>query len=405
MKNYGLFIFISLFSSGFFACQDENAQRTDFEKFQYVYLTAARSGMVTVSLFSDEGVTFNIGGIQYGGTTDFNKGNISAELTTDVSLVNAYNTSNNTAFYPLPEECCSFDNPLLTIENGKHVSNTAQLIIKNVSQMDVTKDYLLPITVTSVKTSEYLPFSEEYKTAYFAIIRKEIGVIASEKNILLDKGQTQKANVTVTPNNVPDKTVIWFSSDPSVATVSSDGTIMAMETGTAVITAESVADPTKKVSIHVRVVLKSYNWNLWTSAGLTGMTLTHQGAYWEIVTSTDDPYFYGEIDGSVTGVENCFLIFEYQSDQEITDAQIRYFRPGGTGWGSHGMGDTPAIYRLEYTGILDPADADKWKTFTFDMTAALNLGWGVTAGYSMRFDPCNAPGHHIFIRNPKFIVE
>lgn len=50
-------------------------------------------------------------------------------------------------------------------------------------------------------------------------------------------GQTRKINATIEPEDVTDKTIIWKSSNESVATVSADGTVTAVSVGVANITA------------------------------------------------------------------------------------------------------------------------------------------------------------------------
>lgn len=65
-------------------------------------------------------------------------------------------------------------------------------------------------------------------------------ITAKEKEITLEKGETKKLEVTVTPANASDKRVIWSTSDADVATVSADGTVIAKAKGTAVITAVMV---------------------------------------------------------------------------------------------------------------------------------------------------------------------
>ena len=55
--------------------------------------------------------------------------------------------------------------------------------------------------------------------------------------LTLEAGKTGKLSATVLPASATDKTVIWSSSKPDVASVSSNGTVTAIKAGTAVITA------------------------------------------------------------------------------------------------------------------------------------------------------------------------
>lgn len=55
--------------------------------------------------------------------------------------------------------------------------------------------------------------------------------------LTLEAGKTGKLSATVLPASATDKTVIWSSSKPDVASVSSNGTVTAIKAGTALITA------------------------------------------------------------------------------------------------------------------------------------------------------------------------
>ena len=63
------------------------------------------------------------------------------------------------------------------------------------------------------------------------------GVRLSETDITLEYGQTKALTATVAPADATDKTVIWSSSDNTVASVDSDGLVTALGSGTATITA------------------------------------------------------------------------------------------------------------------------------------------------------------------------
>ena len=65
-----------------------------------------------------------------------------------------------------------------------------------------------------------------------------ISVALDKTSAELEEGDTVKLTATVLPSNATDKTVLWESSDKSVATVS-DGTVTAIAAGTANITASA----------------------------------------------------------------------------------------------------------------------------------------------------------------------
>ena len=91
------------------------------------------------------------------------------------------------------------------------------------------------------------------------------GVSLSETSLQLNKGDSRTLKATVQPDNATDKTVLWTSSNTSVATVDQDGTVTAVGGGDAVIkaTAGSVS-ATCSVNVNVPVTSISLNINLIT---------------------------------------------------------------------------------------------------------------------------------------------
>lgn len=87
--------------------------------------------------------------------------------------------------------------------------------------------------------------------------------VVSVTSITLDKtslsmkvGETETITATVNPDNATDKSVVWGSSDVSVATVS-DGKVTAKKSGIAIITAKSgscIAECTVNISVDVESV-------------------------------------------------------------------------------------------------------------------------------------------------------
>ncbi|MDB4905582.1 MAG: Ig domain protein group 2 domain protein [Gemmatimonadetes bacterium] len=71
-------------------------------------------------------------------------------------------------------------------------------------------------------------------------------VTVTPANVSLNIGQTQPIVAVVNADaGVTDRTVTWTSNNPTVATVSATGTVTAVASGTAVISAAAKADPTK----------------------------------------------------------------------------------------------------------------------------------------------------------------
>ena len=76
-----------------------------------------------------------------------------------------------------------------------------------------------------------------------------VSISIDKTSIQLKVGETVTLSATVNPSNASDKTVTWYSSDASIATVE-DGKIIALKLGTATITAKA-GDKTATCSITV----------------------------------------------------------------------------------------------------------------------------------------------------------
>ncbi len=66
------------------------------------------------------------------------------------------------------------------------------------------------------------------------------GVSLNKNKLQLKEGTTEILNATITPANADDKSVIWSSSDSTVATINANGKITAVKVGTCVITVKTV---------------------------------------------------------------------------------------------------------------------------------------------------------------------
>jgi hypothetical protein len=167
MKTMKLWIWTVILCIGSLAwnsCGDP-VPSIELEQFLYLSLTGAKEvpAIKKLNMESSSDTTFYIT-MAYGGTTNYERGDISAALAKDVSLVAAFNAANNTDYRLLPEEAYSFDRTDLRISNGKNASEPVKLTLR-MRALDLSYDYLLPVTVTSVSGGT-LPLNEELKTLY-----------------------------------------------------------------------------------------------------------------------------------------------------------------------------------------------------------------------------------------------
>jgi len=166
MKKVIIFL-LGLLFVGFHSCQ-EGIPEIALEEFMYITLTGSKNNphIKKLDLGNSRDTTFNIS-ISYGGTTNYNHGNIEANIDADLSLVNAFNADNLTEYLPMPAGSYSFNTNAAQIEDGKNSSLPLILTIRK-STLNLSNEFLLPVTVKSVSGGD-LPLSDEWKTLYFVI--------------------------------------------------------------------------------------------------------------------------------------------------------------------------------------------------------------------------------------------
>ncbi|MGN0795257.1 MAG: Ig-like domain-containing protein [Aristaeellaceae bacterium] len=84
--------------------------------------------------------------------------------------------------------------------------------------------------------------SGQYGTYTVTVKQQPESITLSKTSLTLKTGNYQTLKATVLPDSTNDKTVVWYSSDTSVAKVSS-GKVTAVSPGTAIITCESKTHP------------------------------------------------------------------------------------------------------------------------------------------------------------------
>ena len=86
--------------------------------------------------------------------------------------------------------------------------------------------------------ADYMPyFCIEYDTTI-----STTGITLSSTSLTLDVGNTYQLKATVKPDNATNKSLVWSSSNTSVATVDSTGKVTAKSSGTATISVKSSAN-------------------------------------------------------------------------------------------------------------------------------------------------------------------
>jgi hypothetical protein len=147
------------------SCSDDPIPVIENERFMYLSLTGAKEvpAIKKLNLASTADTVFFIS-ISYGGTMNYEQGDISAVIAVDFSLVEAFNAANYTDYLPLPAETYALDKTTLQIANGRNSSDLAALTIR-MSVINLSDEYILPVTVKSVSGGNVL-LNEEMKTLY-----------------------------------------------------------------------------------------------------------------------------------------------------------------------------------------------------------------------------------------------
>lgn len=136
-------------------------------------------------------------------------------------------------------------------------------------------------------STQYIPIDDVkiYTASPYAeyVAHVPVSSVSVESSISIYVSGKQQLTPTISPSDATNKNVTWSSSNTSIATVDSDGTVHGVAAGTATITVASVSDPSKTASCTVTVnalaahypsgtytlviTISKYNWRLIISFG------------------------------------------------------------------------------------------------------------------------------------------
>ena len=176
-------------------------------------------------------------------------------------------------------------------------SNTSVATVSSAGKVTGVKAGTATITCTSKATG--MKATCEVTVGYVKLDQTES---------VLEKSKTMTLKATVYPSSLEDKSVTWESSDTKIATVTSDGKVKGVKTGTATITCTSVAtglSTTCKVTVgyvkldQSEVILEKAK-TMTLKATVYPSTLTDKSVTWE---SSDTKIATVSSDGKVKGVK------------------------------------------------------------------------------------------------------
>ncbi|MEC3881481.1 discoidin domain-containing protein [Parapedobacter sp. 10938] len=148
------------------SCSEPYAESIELERFMLLSLSGAADSPIEQTVSLDDPFTYPLS-VSYGGTTNYDQGDISVNLGVDNALVDGYNADHSTAYLPLPEGSWSLDKTAIVIPDGDRISDVATVTV-DPSLVNFAHDYLLPVTMQSA-TGDKIPINEELKTVYLVI--------------------------------------------------------------------------------------------------------------------------------------------------------------------------------------------------------------------------------------------
>ena len=172
---------------------------------------------------------------------------------------------------------------------------------------------------SAIITAKAADGSGKYATFTVTVRQQPESISLNKTDITLKTGNYSTITPSVQPSTVNDKSVVWSSSDPSVAKVNTSGRVTAVSPGTAIITCESKTHP----EIYAQAVVNVYqpvtkvaftDKNPYVAVGETirlNWTVTPDTATdtsVTISTNKNDVVRVGQ-DGSVTGLKRgeCYV--------------------------------------------------------------------------------------------------
>ena len=134
------------------------------------------------------------------------------------------------------------------------------VLLKEVSELTATITGLTPNTKYTFAVSETDGDDESAKSNVVEFTTAAVPVTSITLNATtksLAKGATFQLTATIAPTNASNKTITWASSEPTVASVSDNGLITALKTGTATISAKTHNNKVAECVVTVTAIVKT----------------------------------------------------------------------------------------------------------------------------------------------------
>jgi hypothetical protein len=175
-------------------------------QYSKLYMPQAVDYPAMRSLIMTDTMQYIVFGAAFGGVDDQSQ-LINVQFEVNPALVDSFNKKNGTGYAMLPAGSYQLDNLAADIPAGKTSSTPLRFAIKTVGGLEVSKDYLLPISI--VQTDATIPVNENLRTTYFQI-RSEYMEYNRPAWTLLETSSQESPNISLNAfdNN---STTVWHT--------------------------------------------------------------------------------------------------------------------------------------------------------------------------------------------------
>lgn len=172
----------------------------------------------------------------------------------------------------VPLESISLDPPSLSLDKGTSAQLTASLSPSDATDKKIS--WTSSDETVATVTDDGLVYAKEAGTAVIIAVSNNKtatcnvrvtipvdGIVLDHTSLSLIKGESCAISATISPDNASDKTIIWSTSNSSIAIVEDNGLVRATGAGTAIITADASgkkAQCTVFVSVPLQAILLNY---------------------------------------------------------------------------------------------------------------------------------------------------
>jgi uncharacterized protein YjdB len=248
-------------------------------------------------------------------------------------------------------------------------------------------------TITVLSTAD----TTRRATAAITVASRPLSVSIAERAVNVNPGSTTTLTAVVLADPGVNTAVTWSSASGSVATISQLGVVTGVAQGTSLITATSVADPSRRDTVTVRVVPRLAG--TWTASRLGGplyedivSVASIDASTTYVVNSLGDVYRWNGTTWSLSTTGNAFGTAFYAVHASGTGNVIAVGAGGviarwnGTGWAAMTSGTTRGLYAVWVesstsawavgdNGIVLHLTNSSWAVENAGSTQVLNAVW------------------------------